>query len=385
MKINYNMSAIIANNTLNQSENALSVSTERLSSGYKINHAKDSPSGIAIAKKMNAQIRGLSSAAQNSNDGISVVETADGALTEIHEMLQRINELGIKAATGTVTDEDRESIQEEMSQLREEIERIARDTEFNGETLLDGSNDLKGYVESSNHKAISVEYYSDAAEIGYYQAQVTLGTDAAGETVVTGATINNTPANSQLDNGKSVAWQTVENVTSQVEDDGCTVTLKGDNGFEMTLVIDVDNYTSNEPIDINLSGIGAMRIQVGANEGQTMELRIPTVSAKTLGIEDADMTTAESAKKTIQKVESAISKLSSIRSRLGAYQNRLEHTVSSLEVTNENMTTAYSRIMDVNMATEMTEYTKNQVLTQAGTSMVAQANERPAQVLQLLQ
>lgn len=384
MKINYNMSAIIANNTLNQSENALSVSTERLSSGYKINHAKDSPSGIAIAKKMNAQIRGLSSAAQNSNDGISVVETADGALTEIHEMLQRINELGIKAATGTVTDEDRESIQEEMSQLREEIERIARDTEFNGETLLDGSNDLKGYVESRNHKAISVEYYSDAAKAGYYQAQVTLGTDAAGETVVTGATINNTPTNSQLDNGKSVDWQTVGNVTSQVEDDGCTVTLKGDNGFEMTLVIDVDNY-DGAAIDINLSGIGAMRIQVGANEGQTMELRIPTVSSKTLGIEDADMTTEESAKKAIQKVESAISKLSSIRSRLGAYQNRLEHTVSSLEVTNENMTTAYSRIMDINMATEMTEYTKNQVLTQAGTSMVAQANERPAQVLQLLQ
>lgn len=389
MKINYNMSAIIANNQLLQSEDSLSKSTERLSTGYKINHAKDSPSGIAIAKKMNAQIRGLSSASQNASDGISVVETAEGALTEIHDMLQRMNELAIKSANGTMTDSDREAIQKEVNQLTEEIERISRDTEFSGRSLLDGTFDLKGYVESSNQSAASVEYYSDETAVGYYNVVATLKTEMDAEgttiTVVDTATLDNTVNPITLANGQEVDLQEVQNITSHVDDDGRTVTLKGDNHFELTLVIDTESYVSGEDITVNLTGIGDMRVQIGANEGQILELRIPTVSAKTLGIEDADVTTAADAKKAIDKVAGAISGISSIRSRLGAYQNRLEHSVSSLDVTNENMTSAYSRIMDVNMAEEMTEYTKNQVLTQAGTSMVAQANERPSQVLQLLQ
>ena len=179
MKINFNMSAIISMDNLSKTENSLSSSIERLSSGFKINHAKDSPSGIAIAKKMHAQIRGLSKASQNASDGVSVIETAEGAMTEIHNMLQRMNQLTVKSANGTLSESERASIQEEVDALTEEIERITRTTEFNGSTLLDGTFDLKGYVEVSqntvpgmpdaNLSAIKVESYSDGAKAGIYE------------------------------------------------------------------------------------------------------------------------------------------------------------------------------------------------------------------------
>ena len=156
----------------------------------------------------------------------------------------------------------------------------------------------------------------------------------------------------------------------------------------MTLTFDISGKNVGDTIDpanIELTGIGAMTMQIGANEGQTLDIRIPTVSSKTLGIHQVDVTKREDARLSIDRISKALDTVSSIRSRLGAYQNRLESSVSSLDVTEENMTAAYSRIMDVNMAEEMTEYTKNQVLVQAGTSMLAQANERPSQVLQLLQ
>ena len=165
MKINYNMSAIIANDKLAKTDTALSTSIEKLSSGYKINHAKDSPSGVAIAKKMHDQIRGLNRAAQNASDGISVIETAEGTLSEVQDMLQRMNELAIKGSTGTLSDSDRQTLQDEVDQLRDEIDRIAGSTEFNGNVLLDGTFDLKGYTSNPD---VKVESYSDQAKIGNY-------------------------------------------------------------------------------------------------------------------------------------------------------------------------------------------------------------------------
>ena len=168
MRINYNVSAVVANNYLNKSDNKLQASMARLSSGLKIVNAKDNPAGLAMAKRMNAQIEGLDQATQNSNDGISVMQIADGALSEIHEMLQRINELAVKSSTGTLTDDDREIINQEVEQLTQEIDRTAAEVEFNGQKLLDGSFDLNAYTDNLD---VKVAYYSDEMKSGDYSIE----------------------------------------------------------------------------------------------------------------------------------------------------------------------------------------------------------------------
>ncbi len=368
MRINYNISATLANNALSKTETNLSRSMERLSSGLKINHAKDNPAGIAISKRMNAQIKGLSVATQNASDGISIVETADGALGEVHAILQRMNELAVQASNGVQTDTDRKSVDEEIQQLKQEITRIADTTEFNGKTLLNGEFDLRGYSSDDN---VKVMYYSDSATPKNYTLNsITTGLDADGNTIVTAASI--------LTDGSDNSFPT-DAVVSDITKDVITVTAG--NGFEVKLQAKADATN----VDLNLTGIGALRLQIGANEGQILEIRIPEISLQNMGLADTNVLTKETAKKTIAEVSDAITYISSVRSRLGAYQNRLENATASLDVTGENMTASYSRIMDVDMATEMTEYTTQQVLAQAGTSILAQANERPQQVLQLLQ
>lgn len=374
MRINYNVSAMISNNALHKSEDALSKSLERLSSGLKINHAKDNPAGLAMAKRMNAQLEGLSQSTQNAANGISVIETADGAMSEMHAILQRMNELAVKARNGVQTDEDRQTIQDEVSQLKAELERIRNDTEFNGQKLLNGEFELKGYT---SEKEIKVNTYSDTVAATVYDFEsLTVTKDADGnvtDVVMVAATPSELPADAAVD-------------FNSIKDN--KVTIKGTNGFELELDLSAcpaGAATTYSDLEVDLTGIGAMRLQVGANEGQILAIRIPDVSTDNMGIKDIDMSTVEGADDAIDSVSRAISYVSSVRSRLGAYQNRLESNMGSQDITVENMTAAYSRIMDVDMAEEMTEYTKNQVLTQAGTSMLAQANERPSQVLQLLQ
>lgn len=379
MRINYNVSAMLANNALANNDNLLAQSLERLSSGLKINHAKDNPSGLAMAKRMNAQIEGLSMANQNASDGISIIETADGAMTEIVEMLQRMNELAVKAANDTMTDEDRRSVQSEVAQLSDEIDRIANSTEFNGQKLLNGEFEHKGYV--TGNLDVKVSSYSDKVAIGSYTIQEIVIDEVApdsGEYMV--KSIN-------------LGAEFPEGLTTEMKDK--LLTLKSAGGFEMTLDLsDVDltnvpkSITSRDlgtPLEIDVTGIGAMRLQIGSNEGQILAVEIPAVSLRNMGIEDINVSTGEAASEAINSISDAIQYVSLVRGKLGAYQNRLESTTNSLDITSENMTAAYSRIMDVDMAEEMTEYTTYQVLTQAGTSMLAQANERPSQVLQLLQ
>lgn len=384
MRINYNVSAMLSNNALANNDNLLAQSLERLSSGLKINHAKDAPAGLAMAKRMNAQIEGLSMANQNASDGVSVIEIADGAMTEISEMLQRINELSVKAANGTMSDSDRETVQEEVAQLKEEITRIADTTEFNGQKLLNGEFEYKGYT---NKLDIKVNGYSDEVAAKVY-------------------TIESLTISAEKDENGSYQVDT-ENMqlgpefpagtTATVKDN--LLTLKADTGFEIRLDISgidfagadsvtIPDDTATPPVEalqIDATGIGAMRLQVGANEGQILAVDIPAISLQNMEIADIDVSTADGAVDAIYRVGSAIQYVSGVRGRLGAYQNRLESTINNLDVTSENMTAAYSRIMDVDMAEEMTNYTTYQVLTQAGTSMLAQANERPSQVLQLLQ
>lgn len=381
LKINYNVSAMLANNSLKLNDNKLTRALERLSSGYKINSAKDDAAGLAIARRMNAQIRGLDIAAQDAKDGVSVVEIADGALAEVHDMLQRMNELAIKASNATVTDDDRKTINDEIIQLKDEITRIGKTTEFNGQGLFDGSFDLKGYT---NNNDIKVNYYSDEVRYGKYKLELPL--------VPTVDLINQKIDDTQ----KAILTDPVTTLSKElaIRIDGDLMFLTGENGYEIRLDRNEKQWSKNlttNPtdttmnLDLDLTGYGAMTLQIGANEGQTIDIRIPELSLLNSGLEDLDLSTYDGAIKGIDQIDSAIQYVSQMRSRLGAYQNRLEHTQSNLETASENVTGAYSRIMDTDMATEMTSYTNLQIVSQAATSILAQANQRPSQMLQLLQ
>ncbi len=377
MRINYNVSAMLSNNALSNNDDLLAQSLQRLSSGYKINSAKDNPAGLAMAKRMNAQVEGLKVANQNASDGVSVIETADGAMTEISEMLQRMNELSVHAANGTMSDSDRETVQEEIAQLKEEITRIAETTEFNGQKILNGEFSLKGYT---NNIEVKVNAYSSDVAAKQYQIESL-------------TVIQNEDGTYDLDQDSlSLGDDFPAGARAVMKDD--LVVITDDNGFEMQLDISGVDFAGGDTVTfaapdsaltIDATGIGAMRLQVGSNEGQILAVDIPAITLKNMEIEDIDVSTKEGALDAIERIDSAIKYVSKVRGRLGAYQNRLESTINNLDVTTENMTAAYSRIMDVDMAEEMTKYTTYQVLTQAGTSMLAQANERPSQVLQLLQ
>ena len=376
MKINYNVSAVVANAALTVNEKKFNVSTERLSTGYKVNHAKENPSGIAIAKRMNAQLKGLSQSKDNASTAVSVVSTAEGALTEIQSMIQRMNELSVQAATGTKTDSDRESIQAEIKELKEEIERMKNDTEFNGKKLLNGDCDLKGYADA---KGIKVSYYSDETPVANYKFSLVnpIPLDQDGNVDLKDGSVT------LLQDGSENAFPKDAKITY----DGDKVTVTAANEFEITFKVDKNVTTTSQDgsISLDITGIGAMRVQIGANEGQVLAIRIPEVSLDTLDLSDIDISTQEGAQRAIELSKQANAYISSVRSRIGAYENRLEHTQSSLGVTEENVTSAFSRIMDTDMAEEMTEYANQQVLNQAGISVLTQANQRPAEVLQLLQ
>ena len=376
MKINYNVSAVVANAALTVNEKKFNVSTERLSTGYKVNHAKENPSGIAIAKRMNAQLKGLSQSKDNASTAVSVVSTAEGALTEIQSMIQRMNELSVQAATGTKTDSDRESLQAEIKELKEEIERMKNDTEFNGKKLLNGDCDLKGYADA---KGIKVSYYSDETPVANYKFSLVnpIPLDQDGNVDLKDGSVT------LLQDGSENAFPKEAKITY----DGDKVTVTAANEFEITFKVDKNVTTTIQDgsISLDITGIGSMRVQIGANEGQVLAIRIPEVSLDTLGLSDIDISTQEGAQRAIELSKQANAYISSVRSRIGAYENRLEHTQSSLGVTEENVTSAFSRIMDTDMAEEMTEYANQQVLNQAGISVLTQANQRPAEVLQLLQ
>ncbi len=377
MKISYNAAAMRANYALNKSDKRLTTSLKRLSSGLKVTAAKENPSGYAIGRRMNAQIGGISVATQNSNNGISIIETADGALTEVHDMLQRMNELAVKGATGTLTSVDRETLNKELKQLKEEVARVANDTEFNGQALLDGSFEMRGYT---NSQIAKVDYYTDEVLAKEYTiSQLEVFYNDEGE-----IDLDQTKASFGLQAGDGFPEDAEVATVGQDK-----VTIKGGQGFELTIQVKpptaFPGSVDCSGIVLDITGIGAMDTQIGANEGQQLAIRIPTISLNRLGIEQTDVSTEESSSDAITEVKGAIKYVSDVRSRLGAYQNRLEHTISSLDISKENMTASYSRIMDVDMAEEMTNYTTEQVISQASVSMVAQANERPSQVLQLLQ
>ena len=492
MKINHNLSAVIANNRLKTNEDMVARSMERLSSGLKINHAKDNPAGMAISNKMQTQINGLDRASQNSSDAQSLVETADGVLDEINSMVQRIRELAVQAASDTNTLDDKEQLQLEVEQLKKEINRMSEDTEYNTRSLLDGSFDNRVYSSKTMNDKFGVPqpdldrvYVTDEVEAGIYRMDVLPGSKAsiqgqtgsplfdnsngvvssnqAGTVSINGfrvdievgdtyeavlkkfqygaekgeATLdisnktldftaaragNNAPLlidlSPQMEDflkiavpkdgdhnciptfGKDVTFYGMSynddavpptylrDVTTMT--DGDKVIVQRPNGFQMSFTVSEDLVNSSNPnnpvsVSLEVTTMGSIQAQVGANEDQTMHLRLPKINTEMLYMDDLDLTTVTGADRGIATCDYAIDRINSLRAKIGAYDNRLEHTIHALDQESENMTSALSRIRDADMAKEMTEYTSGNVLVQAATSVLSQANDQPESVLQLLQ
>jgi flagellin len=279
MIINHNVSAMGSYNSLTQTNLSVDKSLEKLSSGLRINRAGDDAAGLAISEKMRGQIKGLNMASKNAQDSISLIQTAEGALSETHSILQRMRELAVQSSNDTNTTSDRSELQKEMNQLRKEIDRIATTTEFNTKTLMTGK-------------------------------------------------------------------------------------FGGSNN--------------------------GLSFHLGANKGQTVSLKFSSMKASALKISGANATTAVSitsataAETAIKTINDALDTVSAERSKYGAMQNRLEHTINNLRTASENLQSAESRIRDVDMAKEMIDFSKNKIITQSGTAMLAQANANPQNVLQLL-
>ena len=543
MIVQHNMSAMNANRMLGITNSSLAKSTEKLSSGYRINRAADDAAGLSISEKMRSQIRGLNKASDNAQDGISLIQTAEGALNESHSILQRMRELSVQASNGTETDDDREAVQKEIEQLQDELTRISSTTEFNTMKLLDGSlAGPQGVSKGSNQTIGSQISNLKAAETG-----MTVGADTSGATdtdffkketikidgaditvdwttltseekaalkqnwtasdsskASKAATIMQDKINEAIDNsGLGVAHVTVKssvvagkasfNIKSGSEGTDSkidinsgtntdtvigatlgTVTAKttgstkysGDgvaatekfymniNGqslvvtpTEVTNAADMSTVATNLAADINkaidaynkdradadqlkkvtvdvskdgrlvvssesgsvsfedfgtgeaakklgldasatkTAANGGMTLQIGANEGQTMNFGIEDMSAAALGVDGGkvDIASQSGAQKATTTIDAAIKKVSAQRSKLGAVQNRLEHTIANLDTASENTQTSESRIRDTDMAEEMVAYSKNNILLQAGQSMLAQANQSNQGVLSLLQ
>lgn len=374
MKVNSNIQAMFAQSILSANEEKMAKSTQKMSSGYKLNRAMDNPAGMAITNRMRAQLSSLERATKNSKNAINAIQTAEGALSEIESMLQRMNELSIQGSNGTMSSSDRLAIQEEVDQLVSEINRISKNTTYNSQNLLDGTQDLKAF--SGLSKDISVRNYNELMDVGKYK--ISVGPDGLVTSLTKdGATID------------IAAQEVVEFVDKDGKTTGYSTKIHTANGAELTFETKGDSGATD--VELDITGYGGMKIQVGAEEGQEIQVVIPEVSLRTLNFVDLDgnrtldLRTEEGATKAISQIASAIDYVSAARSKLGAYQNRIENTVTNLDVTTENLTESYSTIKDIDMAEGMVEYTTLQVLIQAGTSMVAQANEQPQQALQLLQ
>jgi flagellin len=389
MVVRSNIMALNANRQLGMNNTQVGKSLEKLSSGFKINRAGDDASGLAISEKMKAQIKGLETASANSQDGISLVQTAEGALTEVHSMLNRMVELATKSANGTMKDDvDRDAIQSEVDALLKEVDRIGDSTNFNGIDLLNGSMNGASAVGAAGTTGASgsggtAEITIDKVSIGTtfelggtkYEivkdaADVTAGNTA----VVAGADANETATALATE----IAKDSTNFASATASDNVVTVTKVSTSGAVTA--------EEAEALEVNISG-GGLTLQVGDTNDSFNKVTVNVDNMKSdgLGIANLDVSTADAAGAAIKTIKDAINKVSTNRANLGALQNRLEYTINNLDVSSENLTAANSRIRDTDMAKEMMAYTKMNVLTQSAQAMLAQANQQPQSILQLLQ
>ena len=495
MRIQHNIAALNSYRNLTGNNSAVSKNLEKLSSGYRINRAGDDAAGLAISEKMRAQITGLNTAQKNAQDGVSLVQTAEGALTEVHSMLNRMVELADQSANGTYDNPvDRANLQKEIASLKDEIDRIADSTNFNGINLLDGSlsttkldlaagqlggqdttvkeipatgttSGIAGHTKSTaGNQTLTVEYADEngtlhKVDVKYTIAKandksdsidaifkavsqndtlssvfnITKGTDSVDfASKVTGSKGAKVVSVSTTDTAATdlAAGKVTDGENAKVQTDGAgtkiaegdTITLNGktyefvkDTSTEPTkkgataVVVGADNNATLGNLNKALESAG-IKAEFGGNNNQElvfsaikngagltlqigdtsedfnqMTVSVSDMHTAALGIADIDISTQAGAKAAVDKIKSAINSVSSTRGDLGAIQNRLEHTINNLSVTSENMTAAESRIRDVDMANEMMAYTKNNILVQSSQAMLAQANQLPQGVLQLLQ
>lgn len=470
MVISTNMSALNTTNQLNKNTTLMNSSLQKLSSGYSINSAADNSAGLAISEKMRSQIQGLDQASSNSQDATSLTQTADGALDETTSILKRMRELAVEASSDTLTDDDRTSVQDETNSLRQELDRISNDTEYNTKKLLNGDSGSTTSVSGTNSASIdasatvagnntttgdyTVSYTAVATQAstglstgGTIAASTDSATTYAGDVSINGTTV--TIASGDTVDGvlqKINAQTTTTGVTAAYDStkkcitltdstygSDSSITLKANNttltglfnattdatatsvtttgtdaagtingaaatangntltAFDLTVTGKDGTVQTGDTATVTVDATNALTFQVGANSKQTMTLSIGDMDANSLGVAGStsttgiDLSSAKSATSAITTIDAAIKKVSSERSNLGAVQNSLESNINNLDTESENLTSAESNIRDTDMASEMAEYTKLSVITQAATAMLSKANQQPQRVLTLLQ
>ncbi|HIX42477.1 MAG TPA: flagellin [Candidatus Kurthia intestinigallinarum] len=448
MRIQHNIAALNTHRNLGANQAAASKNLEKLSSGFKINRAGDDAAGLAISEKMRGQISGLDMASKNANDSISLIQTAEGALNETHSILQRMRELSVQSANDTNVSEDRESLQKEIDQLKDEVTRISTDTEFNTQKLLNGdysdkvfhigangAQNIKLSVGDTSASALGISTKAEVVGAGVikvggqeatYMEKIDAQKDAKFTTVDNGTTWKDADGKEVTDKritevldsatktptttytatgGKPAAaagsYATTNNIF--MDTDGKFYEGTDNTGTEITNAADITALKADATFSGAIAaGVTTNAVTVDIAEQQAGYYSDPTTSPK---LEEAsltdrtagkvagdkvevggfDITTQKGADAAIKTIDNAIKSVSDTRSNLGAVQNRLEHTINNLGATSENLTAAESRIRDTDMAAEMMAFTKNNILTQAAQSMLAQANQQPQGVLSLLQ
>jgi flagellin len=378
LRINQNITALTAHKNQISTDASRTKSLERLSSGLRINKAADDAAGLGISEKLRSQIKGLSMASRNAQDGISLIQTAEGALSETSSLLIRMRELAVQAASESITDDDRENIKGEITQLKEEISRIATATEFNTKKLLDGS-----MKTSKAAVAASVEVKSGATVVT--SATITTEGSMEGDAtyqiklVANGASIDAVITSSATGTTSTIAG--VDAAADTLEFEGITFSVAQATTADLRKVAYVKAFEGIAAQSTDSS----LEYQIGANVGQTTRIGVSSMTADDLKIGDISVDTMLAAQDTISQIDRAIGWVANERSSLGAVQNRLEHTITNLGVAQENLTASESQIRDVDMAAEMTSFVRDQIMMQAGVSMLAQANSSPQAILSLLQ
>ena len=403
LSVNTNVVSLNAQRNLGTSQSSLATSMQRLSSGLRVNSAKDDAAGLAIAERMNASVRGLNVAARNANDGISLAQTAEGALGKVGDMLQRMRELAVQSANATNSADDRKALQAEVTQLRDEIDRVAKGASFNGKKLLDGSFTAAAFqVGSGAGENITVGNLADTraaglSKIAFSQnaaASIADGTDAtvtAFATAITagtltiqvgGATAIDIGALAAAASGKERLGQVVEAINRKTADTGVTAFLadKGDGTYDLDVVSSKTTSAGVAEV-ITFAGFTAANSGIVAADASTTAA---SATADIKGIDTIDITSDQKIWIAMKKLDSALDQVNSARGNLGAVQSRFENAVDNIQIQAENTSAARGRIMDADFATETANLSRAQILQQAGTAMVAQANQLPQQVLSLL-
>ncbi|SEK69848.1 flagellin [Nitrosovibrio tenuis] len=375
--INTNVISLNAQRNLNSSQNALATTLQRLSSGLRINSAKDDAAGLAISERMTSQIRGLNQAVRNANDGISMSQTAEGALGEIGNNLQRIRELAVQSRNASNSASDRTALNNEVQQLKSEIDRVATTTSFNGIKLIDGSFTNQSFQVGANvGETININNLVNAqtSSLGSSSTANVTGIAATAFTAITAGdlTINGTSVGAVAAGGNAVTQ-------------GVNIAAAINSVSGTTSVYAEANAATGAVSLYNVSGGSTVVALAGTATTATTGLTAATTSATTVaGFSGVDISTKAGANAAVASMDSALAALNAGRADLGAYQNRFSSAISNVQTTAENLTASRSRIVDTDFASETATLSRNQVLQQAGTAMLAQANAMPQSVLTLL-